>query len=445
MEKHQDFQRVLLMILVCLLPLFLLLVLAAGGVTVHPLLFLALILAGCAAMFFLMRAKQTASMPAVQVTGGAMHKEDIELAARAADVFKVEKGHRIGDLLVMEGKLLMDPDRAYTDLDQSYKDTDVKPLLQEDEAGRPLLVLSRETDVQMHAQRSRPAVNLILFLLTLVTTTGAGAAHLGVNLWSEPARAALGLPYALALMLILGAHEMGHYLAARFHCVDVTLPYFIPIPFALGTFGAFIRMQSLPEDRRALFDVAVAGPLAGLAFAIPALGIGLHYSQVVPTAEATGALHAGVSVNSSVLFAMLSRIALGDTLAQGHEIVLHPLAFAGWLGLFVTALNLLPIGQLDGGHLAHALFGRKNSHTIAMVALFSLILLGLFVWSSLLIWAIIVYFLAGVKSAPPRNDVSRLDPYRVAIGAFAFVLLFLIAMPVPHALLQGLGINCPYV
>ncbi len=153
----------------------------------------------------------------------------------------------------------------------------------------------------------------------------------------------------------------------------------------------------------------------------------------------------GAGVGSSFLFALIAKFALGEAITEGHQVVLSPLAFAGWLGLLVTALNLLPIGQLDGGHIAHALFGRRNAHTIGMVALFSLVLLGLFVWSGLLFWAIIVFFIAGTKSAPPMNDVSKLDGRRVAIGALVFVLLFLILTPVPHAFYQTLGIHCPYI
>ncbi|MCI0527959.1 MAG: site-2 protease family protein, partial [Nitrospira sp.] len=171
----------------------------------------------------------------------------------------------------------------------------------------------------------------------------------------------------------------------------------------------------------------------------------LQYSKVVPGVPLLETMLGGTDAGSSVLLSLLTKLALGNVVKEGHKIILHPLAFAGWLGLFITALNLLPIGQLDGGHIAHALFGRRNSDTIGMVALFSLFLLGLFVWSGLLTWAIIVFFIAGAKSAPPLNDISKLDPRRVAIGAFTFILLFLILIPVPHAFYQSLGIHCPYI
>lgn len=156
-------------------------------------------------------------------------------------------------------------------------------------------------------------------------------------------------------------------------------------------------------------------------------------------------MHGGIGVGSSALLALIAKLALGDTLAEGHRLLLHPLAFAGWLGLLVTALNLLPIGQLDGGHIADAMFGRARSAAIGTAALFALVFLGLFVWSGLLTWAFIVYFIAGGKGLPPLNDIGRLGAGRMAVGVFAFVLLVLILMPVPHRFYDALGIHCPYL
>jgi membrane-associated protease RseP (regulator of RpoE activity) len=143
--------------------------------------------------------------------------------------------------------------------------------------------------------------------------------------------------------------------------------------------------------------------------------------------------------------AILSKLTLGPAVAEGHRIILHPLAFAGWLGLLVTALNLLPIGQLDGGHIAHALFGSRRAGTISIVALVSLFSLALFVWPGLLMFAFIVFFLAGTRDAPATNDLTGLDRSRQALGYFAFALLALILVPVPHSLYGTFGIHCPYV
>ena len=182
-------------------------------------------------------------------------------------------------------------------------------------------------------------------------------------------------------------------------------------------------------------------------FAIPALLIGLTLSSVVQAPEDTDpmVLHHGTSVGSSILMTIMAKLTLGDAITHGHVLALHPLAFAGWLGLLVTALNLLPIGQLDGGHIADAMFGQRRGAAIGTAALITLFFLGLFVWSGLLMWAFIVYFIAGRKGIPPLNDITRLDAGRSAIGAFSFLLLLAILIPVPHAFYQSLGIHCPYV
>ncbi|MEX1138691.1 MAG: site-2 protease family protein [Bacteroidota bacterium] len=445
MNQHRSFHNTLLMVLVCILPLFVFFVLVVGGVRISPIFFLLVLVVCCGAMMYFMRGAPMSAQPEDREPADEAAGGDLTLLGKVSDVFALRTQYKEGTNLVAEGKLLADPDRAYEAMKERFEKTDVTPLLQEDDSGRPIVALVPGA-LQRHGDRPQKVwLNAILFLATVVTTTIAGAAHQGVSLWSNPEEFSLGLPYAGALLAILGAHELGHYFAAKKHGMRVTLPYFIPVPFALGTFGAFIQLKSPSENRKALFDVGVAGPLAGLVFAIPALMIGLQYSTIVPSSETGALMDGGTDVGSSLLLAILANLSVSETLSGGHQFLLHPLAFAGWLGLLVTALNLLPIGQLDGGHIAHALFGRKNSNTIGMVALFSLFLLGLFVWSGLLTWAIIVFFIAGTKSAPPLNDVSRLDGTRVAIGVLAFVLLFLILTPVPHAFHEVIGIHCPYV
>ena len=320
--------------------------------------------------------------------------------------------------------------------------TDTVPLVQEDELGAAIVLAAGSAAAD---KPIRPWLHWLLFALTVVTTTWAGAAHQGVNLLREPDRFAVGLPYSLGLLAILGIHELGHYFAARRHGMRVTPPYFIPLPFALGTFGAFIQMRSPSENRRALFDVAVAGPLAGLAVAIPALLIGLKSSVIIPgNAAPAGEMMGGTSVGSSVLFAILSKLALGGAMEDGHLVRLSPLAFAGWLGLFITALNLLPIGQLDGGHVARAMFGGRTGGTISSAAMWSLFLLGIFVWPGLLTWAIIVFFIAG-RGASPLDDISPVTPGRLRLGYFTFAILASILIPLPHSLWQAAGIHCPYL
>jgi len=446
MNSHRSFHHTLLMVLVCVLPLFLFIILALNGIELSPLLFLLLIMVCCGAMMYFMHGGPAHAHDNTGIEEAIVENGDSGMAVEGLkDVMEIRHSHKVGNNVVFEGKLLDEPDAVHARLKERFKQFGREAILQEDDSGDPILVLvPAQPDVPGSTPRP-PWINGGLFLLTLVTTTWAGAAHRGVDLLTEPGRFSEGLPYALALMLILTAHELGHYFAARYHGMKVTLPYFIPVPFALGTFGAFIQLKSPSENRRSLFDVGIAGPIAGLVIAIPALFIGLQTSTVIPFSGGTPIVPDGMDAGSSVLMALLVKMTLGDAVLQGHQLVLSPLAFAGWLGLLVTALNLLPIGQLDGGHIAHALFGRKNSNTIGMVALFSLLLLGLFVWSGLLTWAIIVFFIAGTKSAPPLNDVSKLEGGRVVLGAVAFILLFLILIPVPHAFYQSMGIHCPYI
>ena len=369
---------------------------------------------------------------------------------RIAPVLAVA-GHRVrSGAVLFEGKLRTDPQSALAQLTHAFAPERFTPILEEgDHRGEVKVALIPGIDELVPGRAATEApkwgLHFLLFALTLMTTTWAGALQAGVDLLKEPGRVLVGLPYSLGLMLILGAHELGHYFAANCHGIRVTPPYFIPVPFALGTFGAFIKLKSLAPDRRAGFDVAVAGPLAGLFFAIPALLIGLQHSRVVIATASTDTLHTGVQVGSSFLLAILAKLALGANTIEGNQLILHPLAFAGWLGLFVTALNLLPIGQLDGGHLAHAMFGLKRGHAISVGALITLFALALFVWPGLMMWAWIVWFMAGTRDVPPLDDVTPLDVRRRALGWFAFLLLAAIMIPVPHALYPTFGIHGPYL
>ena len=282
-------------------------------------------------------------------------------------------------------------------------------------------------------------VNVLLFLATVLTTTWAGAMHQGVNLLSEPDRFATGLPYAAALLAILGVHEFGHYFFARRHGVNVTLPYFIPVPMGLGTLGAFIQIRSAIKSRRAVFDIGIAGPLAGLVVAVPALYFGLRGASPLDDALHIG----GVYTGSSLLLSLIYQFANGGAL--GADVIrLSPIAFAGWIGLFITALNLLPVGQLDGGHIAYGLFGRRAARTIGFTAVAAMIGLGLFVWPGLLAWAVFVAFIAGFSHAPTLDDVTPPDGTRFALGAAALAVLILTLMPLPGGM-RGLMLDCPFM
>ena len=432
----------LLLILAFLLPVLLLFLLPGGGLMAAHWFWFVLLLCFLVLLFMVggpVEATAVAQQPERRMLTAEEQPEGIREVMDIEVATEEPTGVRI-----FRGRLRTPAAVAYSKLKQAVTARTV-PLVQEDEqSGAAIMLMPKPVEEEALEKPVRPWVNWLLFVLTVLTTTWAGAAHQGVNLLREPERFAVGLPYAIGLLSILGVHELGHYFTARRHGMRVTPPYFIPVPFALGTFGAFIQMKSPPEHRRALFDIAVAGPLAGLAIAIPALLIGLQSSEVLSPGSPGATMHmGGTSVGSSFLFALLAKIALGEELTQGHLLRLSPLAFAGWLGLFLTALNLLPVGQLDGGHIARSLFGRRTATTIGSVAMWSLLLLALFVWPGLMMWAIIVFFLAGT-SATPLEDLTPLTPGRRWLGYAAFLLLGLILAPLPHPLWSATGIHCPY-
>lgn len=246
------------------------------------------------------------------------------------------------------------------------------------------------------------------------------------------------------MLVILLAHEFGHYFAARYHRVAVTLPYFIPMPIGFGTFGAFIRLKEPISDRRKLFDIGVAGPLAGLALALPLLVYGLSISTVaVPPPDAAGYIIEG----NSLLYLGIKWLMFGQILPNpvtGADVFISQIAYAAWIGLLVTALNLLPVGQLDGGHTVFALFGRKarviNLATMGVLTVLALASLpgfqnfipglenvgftGWFIWLVLLL-------LIGVEHPPALDDVTQLDTRRRLIGYLVIIVFILTFVPVP--------------
>jgi membrane-associated protease RseP (regulator of RpoE activity) len=251
-------------------------------------------------------------------------------------------------------------------------------------------------------------LHILLFLLTVASTVMVG-----------------GWAFSATLLSILTAHEFGHYLTARRYRVPASLPYFIPFPFSLfGTLGAVIRMSPRMPNRRALFDIAAAGPLAGLVIAIPASYVGITLSRVV----AKGAVSANmISLGDPLLFKALSWLALGN-LGENTDLLLHPMAFAGWAGMFVTALNLLPIGQLDGGHVSHALFGDR-SYLVALAMFGGL--LGFSLMEGNVTWVplLLLLLLFGIRHPRSYDDGRALGNARLALGlllAAVFVTCFVL-------------------
>jgi membrane-associated protease RseP (regulator of RpoE activity) len=267
----------------------------------------------------------------------------------------------------------------------------------------------RRSLLQKLFAKERRTLHLVLFVLTIAST------YIAVQ----------SLLYSFAIMSILLSHEMGHYVMCRRHKIPATLPYFIPMPFSpFGTWGAVIAMRQTIPNRRALFDVGVAGPLAGLILAIPAIVIGLHHSTIInPDTLGEGS----ISMGEPLVFQFIRYLVLGP-LPDGKDVLIHPLAYAGWVGLFVTALNLLPVGQLDGGHIAYALFGEKSKYVfIVAIGIFAVSAFYFPGWILMLILLVFFFF----KHPPPVDNVTMLDNRRKALGIFMFVVFIVSFTPVP--------------
>lgn len=271
--------------------------------------------------------------------------------------------------------------------------------------------------------RRFPLANVILFLLTIFSTLVAGALQQGINPLDSPWSIWRGIPFSFTLLMILGAHEFGHYFMSRSHHIDVTLPYFIPAPSFIGTFGAFIKMKSPIMDRRILFDIGAAGPLAGMVVAVPVLLVGLYLSEIRFESAETG-----ISLGTSLFFSFLSWIVHGF-IPDEANLILHPVAFSGWIGLLVTCLNLLPVGQLDGGHMAYAVLGAKQK-LMAKGVIVILLVIGVFGWSGWLVWAGILIIM-GTNHPPVVYDWIPLDKTRMTIGWMTLAMFILIFTPVP--------------
>ena len=272
---------------------------------------------------------------------------------------------------------------------------------------------------------NHPLVPMGLFAVTVFTTLLAGALQAGVNPIEKPSEIWRGIPFSFTLLLILACHESGHWVASRRHGVDVSLPYFIPGPTLVGTFGAFIAMKSPISDRNALIDIGAAGPLAGLVVTIPVLFVGLALSQVVPAAQTEGV---GIHLGECALFSAVNWLVHG-TIGPDQDVILHPMAFAGWIGLLVTSLNLIPVGQLDGGHIIYAIFGDRQRE-VAWMVVGMLLILGIVGREGWLIWGGILLVL-GVRHPPVIYDWGELDNRRLAVGYLAMLCFALTFTPIP--------------
>jgi membrane-associated protease RseP (regulator of RpoE activity) len=286
--------------------------------------------------------------------------------------------------------------------------------------------------IAVHRPKRGIATNLILFLATVFTTVFAGAMLAEVNPIADPRLMYKGIPFSFAIMTILLSHELGHYLMSRYHRVEATLPYFIPAPTLIGTFGAVIKMKSRVPNRRALLDIGAAGPIVGFVVSLPFLIIGLKFSEIRVGIEGGG----GMFFGTSLLLELMSRY-LFPSVPEGHAIYLHPVALAGWLGLLVTMMNLLPLGSMDGGHIMYAVLGKWH-HSVSRF--FAVVLLaigvggiwmgipGLGVWG---VWGVLNLFVFGLRHPPPVNPSAPLDGKRKLVAALAALIFVLTLIPIP--------------
>jgi membrane-associated protease RseP (regulator of RpoE activity) len=382
------------------------------------------------------------------------------LVARVFRIDDVTAGDpQKGPLMRYRGHLLFDDSvSAYDQLAASVNSYGLTPLFRLEEGEQVIYLISTPPK----QKPANPWVNIILFVLTVFSVMFAGATpagpvpnDVGGQLLALLRGIFSGWPFALSLLSILLAHEFGHYLMSRHHKTPATLPYFIPLPLPpLGTMGAAIFMKGIPKNKRILFDIGVAGPLAGMVIALPVLFFGLKMSSLGSVTGDPGSFIEG----NSLIYLLAKYAVFGKFLPQpasfgnlppflywlryfftgrpapigGMDVFINPIAFAGWAGLLVTALNLVPAGTLDGGHVVHALFGDKASKAFPFIIVI-LAVLGIF-WSGWWLWALLLFWLGRVKGET-LDQITPLDPTRRAVAIFVIILFVLVFTPVPFSLL----------
>ena len=329
----------------------------------------------------------------------------------------------------VHGRLLVPAEAVYRPLRERLERLGYTPFLRPSGDGVELIAVQGV----IARQPLRWRLNLAMFVATVITVllTGAmseaGTLDFGLFV-REPARLLAGLPFTLTLLAILVTHEMGHFVVSRYRGAPASLPFFIPMPPGLsftGTLGAVIVQREPFEDRRTLLEVAIAGPLAGLAVALPLLVYGLATSPLGPTGGA-GYTQEG----NSLVYALAKLAVFGQWLpGNGVDVHLNAVAWGAWIGLLVTMLNLLPVGQLDGGHIAYALFG-QDANLIAYVMMGICLLLGIFISPTWLVWLVLIT-LMGPRHPAPFNDVVRLRAPQIALGVLGLITFLALFMPNP--------------
>ncbi len=343
-------------------------------------------------------------------------------------VFVIEsitRGARGGHAVRIEGRFLLDPAEAYAHLAPLCRAREKTLLFRREGEDEVIYVV----DAVVRPSPNKKWLPILLAVLTVLSTLFAY-----VFFWEVPDPSLSGIlrsipkgvPFAASLLSILVGHELGHYFMARHYGVAVTLPHLIPFPISpFGTMGAVIRMKSIPPNRRAMLRIGTAGPIAGLLLAIPILILGLRLSHLAPLPSEGGYVMEG----ASLLYMLVKRLMFGRWVpSEGVDVMLHPVAFAGWAGLLVTSLNLIPAGQLDGGHVLYALVGDRMRYT-NWVLIGLLVLLGIF-WQGWLIWAVLV-FVFSRNRVKPLDDVSSLTHVDKIVAVVVLLLFILTFTPLP--------------
>ncbi len=353
--------------------------------------------------------------------------DELRLAARpfvAVESYIVQPTGEV----VLRGRLLADPHAFYRPLRAAFEGIGFTPLVRRHPDGVEIVA---QPGVIKH-KPARVWINWLLFVLTVASVLANGAMMEGVNLAANPAGILRGLPFMLTVLGILGTHEMGHFIVGRWRGAPMSWPYFIPMPFTLtGTMGAVIVQREPLEDRRTLLEVGIAGPLAGLVVAIPLLFVGLSMSTV-------GAPPSGLYMQegNSLVYALAKYSIFRQWLPGGGvDVQMSSVAFGAWIGLLITMLNLLPVGQLDGGHIAYALLGRKADYLGYAVIGLSVVL-GIAVSQLWLVWAAMP-LLTGLRHPAPFNDVPDLDRKHVALAISGLVVFVLLFVPNPLTTVGG--------
>jgi len=346
------------------------------------------------------------------------------LLAGVMEIQDVTTGALQGRGVRVRGRFVIDPSEAYRRLAPWFRERGRTVMFRREDGADVILIVPGVI---------RPGPNSLWtpIVLAIVTVVSMLAAYVlfqsGAELTREGILRAVaeGWGFVVSLLAILVSHEFGHYLMARHFGVAVTLPYLIPLPISpFGTMGAVIRMKDIPPNRRAMLLIGAAGPLAGLVVAIPVLLYGLSLSEVT-TLPASGYSVEG----NSLLYVALKYLVFGRYLPSGGEdVFLHPVAFAGWAGLLVTSFNLIPAGQLDGGHIAYALLGHRT-RILNWAMIGALLLMGI-LWQGWLLWAFLVFFFSRAR-VRPMDDVSPLTPVGIVVAVSLLVLFVLTFTPVP--------------